>query len=300
MISGVINVYKEKGMTSHDVIWHLRHILQQKKIGHTGTLDPDAEGVLPVCLGMGTRLCDYLQQGEKVYQAGLLLGVTTDTQDISGTVLQRQEVEVSADRLTECVSGFAGPQLQLPPMYSALKVGGKKLCDLARKGIEVERKERKIIIHSIRVERIDLPRAVITVTCSRGTYIRTLCEDIGRALGCGGCMESLVRLQVGSFKAEDALRLEEIRQLQEKRALEAHILPVDHFFPEAGKAAVLPDCDRQLHNGNAFRQEKLILQENHCWTKTLRVFDSEGHFVGIFEKDESSSLYRPKTIFWQQ
>ena len=193
MYDGVINVYKEKGFTSHDVVAKLRGILRQKKIGHTGTLDPDAEGVLPVCLGKGTKLCDMLTDKTKAYRAVLLLGQETDTQDAGGQVLRRCSPEMLAslteEKVREGVMSFVGPYDQIPPMYSALKVNGQKLCDLARAGKTVERKARPVEIFSIVIEEISLPRVTMAVECSKGTYIRTLCSDIGEKLGTGGCME---------------------------------------------------------------------------------------------------------------
>ena len=199
MIHGIINVYKEKGYTSHDVVARLRKILGQKKIGHTGTLDPDAEGVLPVCLGKATKVCDLLADQDKTYQAILLLGQSTDTQDVSGEVLKNAEVTSSIKEVYEAVQAFQGEYAQVPPMYSALKVNGKKLYELAREGKTVERKARQVHIHEIKIHEIVLPRVSMTVSCSKGTYIRTLCHDIGEKLGCGGCMEQLLRTQVGPF-----------------------------------------------------------------------------------------------------
>ena len=189
MYDGVINVYKEKGFTSHDVVAKLRGILRQKKIGHTGTLDPDAVGVLPVCLGKGTKLCDVLTDKTKAYRAVLLLGVETDTEDAGGEILNRCPPErlaaLTKEAVTQAVMSFVGPYDQIPPMYSALKVNGQKLCDLARAGKTVERKARRVEIFSICIEEIALPRVTMTVECSKGTYIRTLCSDIGSRLGTG-------------------------------------------------------------------------------------------------------------------
>ncbi|MCI8681522.1 MAG: tRNA pseudouridine(55) synthase TruB [Lachnospiraceae bacterium] len=213
MINGIINVYKEKGFTSHDVVAKLRGILRQKKIGHTGTLDPEAEGVLPVCLGKATRVCDMLTEKDKVYEAQLLLGTATDTQDTTGTVQSRRPVTCSQEEAEKAILSFVGEYDQLPPMYSALKVNGKKLCDLARAGIEVERKPRTVTIFSIRILELSLPRVRMEVHCSKGTYIRTLCHDIGEALGCGGCMESLLRTRAAGFVLEDARKLGEIEEL---------------------------------------------------------------------------------------
>jgi tRNA pseudouridine55 synthase len=199
MVNGIINIYKEKGFTSFDVVAKMRGIAHQKKIGHTGTLDPDAEGVLPVCLGKATKVCDLLTEKDKEYEAVLLLGTTTDTQDITGTVLRTADVNVSEEAVREAVLSFVGSYAQIPPMYSALKVDGKKLCDLARTGVTVERKARTVEIYRIEILSVDIPRVRFRVHCSKGTYIRTLCQDIGEQLGCGGCMESLLRIRVAQF-----------------------------------------------------------------------------------------------------
>ena len=193
MINGILNIYKEKGYTSHDVVARLRGIVKQKKIGHTGTLDPDAEGVLPVCLGRATKVCGLLTDKDKIYEAVLLLGTTTDTQDISGTVLEERAADgLAEEQILDCIQTYIGEYEQLPPMYSALKVNGKKLYELARAGIEVERERRKVTIHDIQIVEIKLPRVRMRVHCSKGTYIRTLCHDIGADLNVGGCMESLL------------------------------------------------------------------------------------------------------------
>lgn len=193
MVNGILNVYKEKGYTSHDVVAKLRGIVGQKKIGHTGTLDPDAEGVLPVCLGRATKVCDMLTEKDKTYEAVLLLGKETDTQDISGTVLRVGETEgLTQEQVKDCVMSFVGEYDQIPPMYSALKVNGKKLYELAREGKTIERKSRKVEIKEIRILEMALPRVRMEVSCSKGTYIRTLCHDIGEKLGCFGCMEAKI------------------------------------------------------------------------------------------------------------
>ena len=210
MLHGVLNIYKEKGYTSHDVVAKLRRIVGQKKIGHTGTLDPDAVGVLPVCLGKATKVCDMLTDKDKTYEAVLLLGKVTDTQDSSGRILAESDIQnLEEQEVQKAVCSFAGEYDQIPPMYSALKVNGKKLYELARNGQEVERKPRRVIIHKIRILKMELPRVHMEVTCSKGTYIRTLCHDIGQSLGCGGIMESLVRTRVERFAIEDSIRLEE-------------------------------------------------------------------------------------------
>ena len=217
MVNGILNVYKEKGYTSHDVVAKLRGIVGQKKIGHTGTLDPDAEGVLPVCLGRATKVCDMLTEKNKTYEAVLLLGKETDTQDISGTVLRVGETEgLTQEQVKDCVMSFVGEYDQIPPMYSALKVNGKKLYELAREGKTIERKSRKVEIKEIRILEMALPRVRMEVSCSKGTYIRTLCHDIGEKLGCFGCMESLLRTKVSRFELKSSLKLSEIQKKERK------------------------------------------------------------------------------------
>ena len=183
MYDGMINVCKEKGFTSHDVVAKLRGILHQKRIGHTGTLDPDATGVLPVCLGKGTKLCDMITDRDKTYRAVMLLGRITDTQDISGQIISEKEVCVGEDDIRNVAAAFVGDYMQVPPMYSAIKVDGKKLYELARAGQEIERKARHVVIHSLEITDVRLPYVTMKVCCSKGTYIRTLCQDIGEKLG---------------------------------------------------------------------------------------------------------------------
>ena len=210
MINGIVNIYKEKGYTSHDVVAVLRKVVGQKKIGHTGTLDPDATGVLPVCLGRATKVCELLTDHDKTYEALLLLGKTTDTQDISGEVLEeRNPGNLTEEEVRSCIESFIGEYDQIPPMYSALKVNGKKLYELAREGKTVERKSRKVQIHGIRILEMNLPHVRMEVDCSKGTYIRTLCHDIGLRLGCPAHMRMLIRERTGPFCIDEAITMEE-------------------------------------------------------------------------------------------
>ncbi len=286
MLNGIINVYKEAGFTSHDVVAKLRGITKQKKIGHTGTLDPDATGVLPVCLGRATKVAGMLTDTRKTYECVLLLGITTDTQDISGTVLQERpwtnicgeavfrdidaekeavfretdagDAALPEKRVEEIMQSFLGPQMQIPPMYSALKKNGRKLYELAREGKTVEREPRPVHFYDITVKEMNLPRVRFSVTCSRGTYIRTLCHDIGEKLGCGGCMESLVRTEVGPFRLAEALSLKEIEQLRDAGKLASCITPVDALFSAyPAMYAASPEADRLLHNGNPVAKTQL-------------------------------------------
>lgn len=299
MINGIINIYKEKGFTSHDVVAKLRTITKQKKIGHTGTLDPDAEGVLPVCFGKATRLCDMLTDNNKTYETVLLLGKSTDTQDITGAVLE----DCNTDSLTEeavkaCILGYEGEYDQLPPMYSALKVNGKKLYELAREGIEVERKTRRVTIHQIEILEMRLPRVRMRVSCSKGTYIRTLCHDIGKELGCGGCMESLLRTRVGKFELKDSHRLEEIACLQESGSLGSVLVPVDAMFGKQRALVLSPEYDRLAYNGNAIPKSGIKTDRSFADGEQVRIYDSKNIFTGIFRYSGYLGSFRPEKMFY--
>lgn len=298
MRSGVINIYKERGFTSHDVVAKLRGILRQKKIGHTGTLDPDAEGVLPVCLGKGTKLCDMLTDRDKTYETVLLLGQSTDTQDVSGKVLERAEVIVSEEQACQAVESFVGDYAQMPPMYSALKVDGKKLCDLARAGKEVERKARPVKIYKIEILKMELPRVWLRVSCSKGTYIRTLCHDIGEKLGCHGCMERLLRVKAGPFRIEDSLRLSQVEEHRDAGRLDEIILPVDGMFMEYPEVRLLPGAAKYGYNGNAF--EKRDLDGENAPEGKVRVYDPEGRFIGIYEYKPEKEQYGLLKMFYEK
>ena len=303
MIHGVINIYKERGYTSHDVVGKLRGILKQKKIGHTGTLDPDAEGVLPVCLGKATKLCDLLTDKEKTYRAVLLLGKNTDTQDISGRVLSEQPVTADEETVRGTVMSFVGAYDQIPPMYSALKVNGQKLCDLARAGKEVERKPRRVTIREIRVEQVELPRVTMEVTCSKGTYIRTLCQDIGEKLGCGGCMESLLRTRVDRFCLEAARQLGGGEALKTEKGLEGlmeKILPIDGMFAAAPKAVVLEEGMKALVNGNTLRAASVQTEQPVPDGERVRVYDADGRFYALYRYEESEKQYRLEKMFYDR
>lgn len=297
MIHGIINVYKEKGYTSHDVVAKLRGILQQKKIGHTGTLDPDAEGVLPVCLGKATKLCDMLTETDKTYQTVLLLGRTTDTQDVSGTVLEEQPVDCTIKDVYEAIQSFVGDYQQVPPMYSALKVDGKKLYELAREGKEVERKPRFVKIHQILIHEIKLPRVSMTVFCSKGTYIRTLCHDIGQKLECGGCMEELLRTQVGRFQLEDSLKLQEIEVLADLSQLQEHVTPIDQMFGEYPAVTITEEARKLLENGNSFYRRQIQKQVKLSADTPVRVYDPEGRFSAVYQFRERENRFLPVKMF---
>lgn len=291
MINGIINVYKEKGYTSHDVVARLRGILHQKKIGHTGTLDPDAEGVLPVCLGKGTKLCGLLTDKRKTYEAVLHLGLDTDTQDISGTIKQECEVHVSKEEVRACMESFVGEQMQIPPMYSARKVKGKKLYELAREGIEVERQPRPVTFYEIRILSMELPFVRFLVTCSKGTYIRTLCHDIGEKLGCMGCMESLLRTRVDRFELQDSLKLSAIEEKMKEGKLEEVLVSVEEMFSSCPAFYAPETFTKMLQNGNAIPAKEPEYRER------VRMYTKSGIFVGLYEWQKEKGQYRPVTIF---
>lgn len=311
MVNGIINVYKEKGYTSHDVVAKLRGIFWQKKIGHTGTLDPDAEGVLPVCLGKATRVCDLLADKDKVYDAVLRLGIVTDTQDMTGQVQSEQEAACTQEELEETIRGFVGNYWQTPPMYSALKVNGKKLCDLARAGVEVERKPRQVTLYSIQMEEVSLPRVRMRVHCSKGTYIRTLCHDIGQALGCGGCMESLVRTQVADFMLQEAHRIAEIeawvkRAREQAIQTELHredllglVANTDSVFTQYPEVSVKEEFSRLLYNGNPLLEEWAKGWKAEYRDLAVRVYDSRQAFIGIYHWEEKIQKIKPVKIFME-
>ena len=295
-MNGILNIYKEQGYTSHDVVAKLRGILHQKKIGHTGTLDPDATGVLPVCLGKATKVCDLLTNKSKTYQAVLLLGQETDTQDTSGEILQTYPVLCNADEVRDVILSFQGEYDQIPPMYSALKVNGKKLCDLARQGVEVERKARRITIHEIVIEKIEMPRVTMRVHCSKGTYIRTLCHDIGKKLGCGGCMESLVRTQSGDFVIENAVRLAQVEAMVAEDRIAEVIYPVDYVFRDIPKAVIISRFEKLVYNGNPIARDFFVQEPTE---QTIRVYDEADCFIGIYKWQTERNVYKSVKMFME-
>ena len=296
MYDGIINIYKEKGFTSHDVVAKLRGILRMKKIGHTGTLDPDAEGVLPVCVGKATKLCELLLEKSKTYQATFILGLTTDTQDISGNVLKESDVNVTREDIEKAIMSFVGGYDQIPPMYSALKVNGKKLYELAREGKEVERKPRRVDLDNIDILDIsdDLKHIMIKVDCSKGTYIRTLCHDIGEKLGCGACMESLLRTKVDKYAIDNALRLNEVEDLVKEDKLGQHIVAIEDILKGYPKVNVVENADKLLYNGNKLNFKSVVPRNVK---ESVRVYDSKDNFVALYEYDNKYNEYKPIKMF---
>lgn len=291
-MDGMINIYKEKGYTSHDVVAKLRGILKMKKIGHTGTLDPEAEGVLVVCLGKGTKLCNFLTDCQKTYRAVMRLGVATDTEDMTGSILEERPVTVSEKQVLAAVSSFQGTYQQIPPMYSALKVNGRKLYELAREGQTIVREPREVQIFQIRVEKVELPYVTMVVECSKGTYIRSLCRDIGERLGCLGAMVELTRTRVGEFCVEDAITLKEVEQRVQTGELENCLVPVDNMFLKYPQIVVPPERNKAVDNGNSFSLEGVRMDPGR-----VRIYKEDGTFIGLYQCDEEG-LFTPCQLFF--
>ena len=292
MFHGMITIYKEAGYTSSDVVARLRGILHMKKIGHTGTLDPDAEGVLPVCLGNGTKLCELIADRDKEYVAVMRLGTVTDTQDMSGEVLRSISDEEVAAAVTEsgieeAAACFRGKISQIPPMYSAVKINGKRLYQLARQGRTVERPAREVTIHELVITKVELPLVTMRVRCSKGTYIRTLCQDIGEKLGTGGTMESLLRTRVGSFTLDQSIRLDEaeaIMKSDEPDRIRDYIMPVDSFFGDAPRATVKQEGLKALLNGNTVKRSLTDLPRGKE-KRDVRMYGPDGQFCALYSYD---------------
>lgn len=278
-MNGIINVLKPAEMTSHDVVSIMRRLLQTKKIGHTGTLDPNAVGVLPICIGKGTKVVEHLTADEKTYRCGLAFGSATDTQDRWGKTIATSEVRPSEEAVLAALEQFKGEILQVPPMYSALKVDGKKLVDLARQGIVVERQARKQVIHKIDVIRFTDNGLFMDVTCSKGTYIRTLCHDLGEALGCYAHMTHLIRMASGVFRIEESLTLEEISYLAENHQIDAILHGVDAPFMDYPELSISSNAASRVLSGVVTNLIAFV-KETPADEQKFRIY-SNGEFIGI-------------------
>lgn len=297
MLNGIINVYKERGFTSFDVCALMRGIAGQKKVGHTGTLDPQAEGVLPICLGNATKLCDMLTDKTKEYVAEFVLGKKTDTLDIWGTVIEEREPVVSEDKLREAILSFVGGYEQLPPMYSAKKVDGKRLYDLARAGKEVARKPVFVDIHEIEILNIDYPKVTVRVSCGKGTYIRSLCEDIAAKAGELAVMTSLKRTRVAAFTADNALTLKDLQDLKDKGLLSTAVLPTDSAFPDYEALTVKEDFRKLIDNGNKLSLSMIDGKQNLNEGEIVRIYNDEKVFTGLYLFVKAENCLKPFKMF---
>ncbi|MCM3625902.1 tRNA pseudouridine(55) synthase TruB [Paenibacillus glycanilyticus] len=299
-MDGIIAVWKPAGWTSHDVVAKVRRIVRMKRIGHAGTLDPMVTGVLPLCLGRSTRVVEYLQERPKAYEAVIQLGTATDTEDLTGTVLEEQSgIKITREQVLQVLQSFVGEIDQVPPMYSAVKVDGKRLYELAREGKTVERKSRKVTIHQIDLIYADLdadkPRFTFSVMCSKGTYIRTLCVDIGRALGVPAAMAELTRTMSGGITREQCVTLEELEKLQEAGRLEEKMLPadlaIDHLQRVQADAVVTE---------MALRGQKIPyarIKASFDSSRLVRLYGENDAFIGIFEADDEALALKPVKVF---
>lgn len=277
-LCGVILVNKHKGVTSHDIVFKIRRLYGTKKVGHTGTLDPLATGVLPVLIGRGAKAAEYLLSENKAYRAQIQLGITTDTEDITGNILTKSDTLPSKNEFFEAVTHFVGEIMQTPPMYSALKVDGKKLVDLAREGKTVERQARKITVFSISCDCIDEKQGIYTldVECSKGTYIRTLCADIGAYLGCGAVMSQLERTKSGGFKLENAYTIAQLENMTMEERIEL-IQPIEELFLEAPSVVLSDFYSKLCHSGCEIYQKKI--KTSYPVDKFIRICDEDGFFA---------------------
>lgn len=299
--NGLIAVWKEPGYTSHDVVARMRGILHQKKIGHAGTLDPQAQGVLVVGLGLGTKTFELLPDHRKSYEAQITFGVETDTEDIWGQVLSRPPVSVTDPaQIRDAIESFAGTYEQVPPMYSAKRSGGKRLYELARKGVTVERRPVPVTIYDIRVQEVCADRAVFSVECSAGTYIRSLCRDIGERLGTKACMSRLTRTAACGFTADQAITLERLEELvREGREREA-IVPAEWALACYPALTVGAAFGSLLKNGSAFSADLLPEGEERPPGGRYRVYLEETGFIGIFSNEAEEDRFTPVRIFYRK
>ncbi|HCC06698.1 MAG TPA: tRNA pseudouridine(55) synthase TruB [Clostridiales bacterium] len=297
-INGIINIYKEKGYTSHDLVMKVRKILWTKKVGHAGTLDPDAEGVMTVCIGKATKVIEYMVEKDKEYVATVKLGVTTDTQDITGKVITECEVpHLDKPHLLEVMNAFMGEYMQMPPMFSAIKINGKKLYELAREGKEIERETRKVYIREIELTKIvSYDEFEIRVVCSKGTYIRTLCHDIGQVLSCGACMKTLLRKRVGRFSLADCIKLED---LSNDKLLSEKLINIEDIFEKYEKIYVDELGEKTLLNGAKINLKNI---RNNAIIETsnfYRVYDTTEKFIALYKciEEEDEKLLKVEKMF---
>ena len=284
-MNGIVIVDKPEGWTSNDVVSKLKGVLHTRRVGHGGTLDPMATGVLPVFVGRATRAVEFFEHAEKTYETVLRPGITTDTEDITGTVLTQQDAFVTGEMVEEVLAKFRGDIMQVPPMYSALKVNGQKLYDLARKGKEVERQPRPVTIHELTLLGMEAEGIRLRVRCSKGTYIRTLCKDIGAALGCGGCMAQLLRVQAGEYTADEAVPLAELIAAEDPAV---YLRPVDTMFVSYPKVVLTANQEKRCRCGNAF---SVTMDDG-----TYRAYSQDGEFL-MLAKVQSGVMSTIKSFF---
>ena len=297
-MDGIINVYKEPGYTSFDVVAKLRGILKQKKIGHTGTLDPMAEGVLLVCVGKATKLVELMTYKDKEYEAVMTLGFETDTEDITGKVTAKGVIDsgLSANHIIDVTKSYKKEYMQIPPMYSAIKKDGKKLYDYARAGIEIEREPRPVKIYSIDDISVNMPEVAFSVKCSKGTYIRSLCRDIGRDLGCFATLKSLKRSDVNGYQAKDALKLSDIEALVQAGELDKYVIPMDSFLDKYKSLNFDETFEKCLLNGNKITKDIYNFPDEYADGELIRVY-LDDRFIALYQYISSKNELKPYRMF---
>lgn len=291
MPDGIININKPEGMTSHDVVNAIRRKIKGTKVGHTGTLDPMAAGVLPVCLGQATRITEYMQSDDKKYRCEMTLGIESDTQDIWGTIIDTRPVNVEKEAILEAFKSFRGTIFQTPPIYSAIKVNGKKLYEYARKGQTVEIKSRQVEIYDISVLNIEKDKVLFDVSCSKGTYIRTLCHDIGGILGCGAVMSKLMRTKSGRFTIEDAIAFEDLDNLD----ISQYIFPIDYPLQHMGSAKIHDEeVYRKVINGCPLTED--VFDIDKMGNELYKIYYNE-KFIAIGQYNSKEKIIKLKKVF---
>ena len=293
MHKGILNINKEKGISSAKVVSLVRRALDMKKVGHTGTLDLEASGVLPIVVGKATRVSDYMMTKDKVYETEMILGAKTDTLDAAGEITAKSDKKVSKEEFLEAMNTFRGEVEQIPPMYSALKVNGKKLYDLAREGIEIERKRRKVIIYDIKLLDFDFPKATIRVTCSKGTYIRTLVDDIGEKLGTYAYVDELIRTRVGDFDIKDAIKSEDILNIEKSDIIKA-LRPIDSALKDFDKIVLDKKYLEKLVNGQIVEVEEKV-------NELIRVY-ADDDFIGLGKNysENGKNFLKMEKVFYER
>ena len=293
-MDGILNINKATGMTSHDVVAKVRKLLRQKRVGHTGTLDPAASGVLPICLGQATRVAEYLSESGKVYQAEIIFGVVTDTYDSEGTVIRTTPVaELTLPQIEEALSHFLGPQMQLPPRYSAIKIQGQPAYKRARAGEEIFLEPRSITIARLEIIAWNTPRLTLAIECSKGTYIRSLAYNLGEYLSCGAYLGALVRTRSGPFFLSESITLEQLADAAASESVDEHLFPADTALQ--GYPTLLLDAvsSKRVLHGIPFRNDP----DSPISSKLARVYDTSGHFLAIAQWDPAQEMWQPKKVF---
>ncbi len=295
MVDGILNINKPLHITSHDVVARVRRVLKQKRVGHTGTLDPEASGVLPICVGQATRVAEYLSESGKAYQATVTFGIVTDTYDAEGTVLRTKDItDLNRLRIEEAVEHFRGPQLQLPPRFSAIKIQGQPAYKLARAGEEIKLEPRPIEIRSLDILAWNAPHLVLNIACSKGTYIRSLAYDMGEYLGCGAYLTGLVRTQSGPFLLQDSITLEQLQEAHELGTLEQHLFPADFALQNYPALHLDEQLTQRVIHGNAFHYQDPDMVATPAGLG--RVYGSDGQFLAIATWDEAQLQWKPRKV----